>query len=213
MLYKHLTWDFKILYIYICIHTHIHTWGFLGGATGKEPSCQCRRHKRCCRFDAWVGKTPWNRKWQPTSGFLPGKLHRQRSLVGTVHGRLSETMCDRLQHVSNTMHPEPLSLEGFRNLLNLPFPDTMRKSMHLVIQAACESRVIQQESAMIRRNETPRTYSSLRIRDRLQIKSSYLLSGTHCSCVCRNKLQHFVKGSSCNGKRWSVTVVQSLPQV
>ena len=193
-------------------HTHIHTWGFLGGATGKESSCQCRRYKRCCRFDAWVGKTPWNRKWQPTSGFLPGKLHRQRSLVGTVHGRLSETMCDGLQHVSNTMHPKPLSLEAFRNWLNLPFPDTMRKSMHLVIQAACKSRVIQRESAVIRRNETPRTYSPLRIRDHLQIKPSYL-SGTHCSCVCRNKLQHFVKGSSCNGKRSSVTVVQSLPQV
>ena len=25
---------------------------------GKEPTCQCRRYKRC-RFNAWVGKTPW----------------------------------------------------------------------------------------------------------------------------------------------------------
>ena len=24
----------------------------------------------------------WNRKWQPTPVFLPGKSHRQRSLVG-----------------------------------------------------------------------------------------------------------------------------------
>ena len=31
--------------------------GFLGGATSKEPACQCRRHKRC-RFDPWVGKIP-----------------------------------------------------------------------------------------------------------------------------------------------------------
>ena len=30
-------------------------WGFLGGATGKEPTGQCRRHKRH-RFDPWVGK-------------------------------------------------------------------------------------------------------------------------------------------------------------
>ena len=29
-----------------------------------------------------VRKIPWRRKWQPTSLFLPGKIHRQRSLVG-----------------------------------------------------------------------------------------------------------------------------------
>ena len=38
----------------------------------KESACQCRRHKRC-RFDPWVGKIPWRRKWQPTPVFLPGK--------------------------------------------------------------------------------------------------------------------------------------------
>ena len=34
---------------YICIHTHTHTHtlGFLGGASGKEPACQCKRRKRC----------------------------------------------------------------------------------------------------------------------------------------------------------------------
>ena len=31
------------------------TMGFPGGASGKEPSCQCRRHKRC-RFNPWVRK-------------------------------------------------------------------------------------------------------------------------------------------------------------
>ena len=31
--------------------------GFPGGASGKEPICQCKRHKRC-RFDPWVGKIP-----------------------------------------------------------------------------------------------------------------------------------------------------------
>ena len=51
------------------------------GASGKEPTCQCRRHKRY-RFDPWVGKIPWRREWQPTPVFLPGESHRQRSLVG-----------------------------------------------------------------------------------------------------------------------------------
>jgi len=34
------------------------------------------------RFDAWVRKIPWNGKWQPTSVFLPGGSHGQRSLAG-----------------------------------------------------------------------------------------------------------------------------------
>jgi len=29
-----------------------------------------------------LGRFPWRRKWQPTPVFLPGKSHRQRSLVG-----------------------------------------------------------------------------------------------------------------------------------
>ena len=51
---------------------------------GKETACQCkrcRRHKRC-RFDPWVEKIPWRRKWQPTPVFLPGESHGQRSLAG-----------------------------------------------------------------------------------------------------------------------------------
>ena len=31
-------------------------------ACGKEPACQCRRHKRW-GFDPWVGKISWRRKW------------------------------------------------------------------------------------------------------------------------------------------------------
>ena len=46
--------------------------------SGKETTCQRRRH----RFDPWVGKMPWRRKWQPAPVFLPGKPYGQRSLVG-----------------------------------------------------------------------------------------------------------------------------------
>ena len=38
--------------------------GVPGGASGKESTYQCRRHKRR-GFNPWVGKIPWNRKWQP----------------------------------------------------------------------------------------------------------------------------------------------------
>ena len=34
------------------------------------------------RFDLWVRKIPWRRKWQRTLVFLPRKSHGWRSLVG-----------------------------------------------------------------------------------------------------------------------------------
>ena len=52
-----------------------------GGVSGIEPTCQCRRHKRR-RFCCSARKILWRRKWQPAPLFLPGKFHRQRSLVG-----------------------------------------------------------------------------------------------------------------------------------
>ena len=42
--------------------------GFPGVASGKEPTCQCRRHESQ-GFDLWVGKIPWRGKWQPTPAF------------------------------------------------------------------------------------------------------------------------------------------------
>ena len=44
----------------------------------EESACQCRRH----RFNPWVRRFPWRRKWQPIRVFLPGESHEQRSLVG-----------------------------------------------------------------------------------------------------------------------------------
>ena len=41
-------------------------------------SLQCRRPGS----NAYVGKSPGRREWQPTSIFLPGEFHGQRSLVG-----------------------------------------------------------------------------------------------------------------------------------
>ena len=45
--------------------------GFPGGASGKEPTCQCRRHKR-----------PWRREWQLTLVFLLEESRGQRNLAG-----------------------------------------------------------------------------------------------------------------------------------
>ena len=49
-----------------------------GGASGKESAPQCRIYKRC-RFNPWVRKISWSRKWQSILVFLPGKSHGQRS--------------------------------------------------------------------------------------------------------------------------------------
>jgi len=53
--------------------------GFPGGASDKEPACQCRRHKR---QDPWVRKIPWRTVWYPTAVLLPAESHEQRRLVG-----------------------------------------------------------------------------------------------------------------------------------
>ena len=53
-------------------------WGLSRWLCGKESACQGSR----CRFDPWVAKIPWRRKWQPTTIFLPGKSHEYRSVRG-----------------------------------------------------------------------------------------------------------------------------------
>ena len=53
---------------------------FPGDSVDKRIHLQCRRCRRC-RFDPWVRKIPWRRKWQPTPVFLPGTFHGQRSLA------------------------------------------------------------------------------------------------------------------------------------
>ena len=76
---------------YMCLRYYviIVSTGFLGGASGKESACQCRRHG----FDPWVGKIPWRRKWQPTPVFLPGKSPGQRNVVS-----YSPWACKRVGH-------------------------------------------------------------------------------------------------------------------
>ena len=72
--------------------------GFPGGTSGKEPACQCRRHKRG-GFDPCVGKIPWRRARQPTPVFLPGESHGQRSLVG-----YSPWVCKESDTTEATLH-------------------------------------------------------------------------------------------------------------
>ena len=66
----------RICVYYICI------WASLVAQWSRI----CLQWRRC-RFNPWVRKIPWRRKWQPTPLFLPVKSHGQRNLAGyIVHG-------------------------------------------------------------------------------------------------------------------------------
>ena len=63
--------------------------------SGKEPSCQCRKHG----FHLWVRTIPWRRKWQPTPVFLPGKSQGQKRLVSySPWGRKESLMTQQLNN-------------------------------------------------------------------------------------------------------------------
>ena len=99
--------------------------GFPGGTVVKNESlCQCRR----CRFDPWVGKILWRRKWQPTPVFLLGKSFGQRSLLGYIPWAakswiwLNDRTCMHAWNFSFFLSPLFLVLHfffssGFRNSL------------------------------------------------------------------------------------------------
>ena len=94
--------------------------GFPGSANGKEPTCQCRRHRRL-GFDPWVQKISWRGTWQLSPVFLPGKSHGQRSLAGYSPWSQSQTWLNQLimhTHVSCRDLPPQTSF--------LLFPDIQR---------------------------------------------------------------------------------------
>ena len=123
----------KYLFIIYCL-----PWGL----NGKEDTWQCRRH----RFDPWVRKTPWRKKWQPTPVFLPGKSHGQRSLAGWsprgpwawMHCLLAQTRTANsagfnqftvpIPRLGSSLNPQRVpegtgaSLQGARSYLQVPYP-------------------------------------------------------------------------------------------
>ena len=79
------------------------TLGFLGGASGKESVCQCWR----CKFNPWVRKVPWSRKWHPAPVFLPEKSYGQWNQVGHSpwgHKELATTSSHTHTHTHTHTH-------------------------------------------------------------------------------------------------------------
>ena len=82
------------LYLYCyCTNRFIRTifLGFLGDASGKEPSCQCRKHKRH-RFDPWEdileeeiathsSILAWRIPWTEECGGLQSEGHKELDVI------------------------------------------------------------------------------------------------------------------------------------
>ena len=65
------------------------------------PSCQCRRHKRC-RFDLWVGKIPWRKKYNSIQNSEFQNYTDRGGYRFTVHRvTKSQTRLSNLVHTCN----------------------------------------------------------------------------------------------------------------
>ena len=78
--------------------------GFLWCLSGKESTCQCRRR----RFDPWVRKTPWRRKWQTPLVFFVWEIPWTEKL-GEPHSPCgSQKSQTRLSNEIPTTHYQTL---------------------------------------------------------------------------------------------------------
>ena len=104
--------DREVQYIIFFLLKSLKIKLFIGSMwlSGKECACHCRR----CRFNPWVRKIPWKRKWQSAPAFLPGKLHGLRRLAGSSWGHKELDMTERAQAA-----PEPIII-GASRLTALP---------------------------------------------------------------------------------------------
>ena len=93
----------------IILNKYLLNRGLFQGLSGKESTCQCRRHTRC-RFHPWVGKIPWRKKWQPTPVFLPGISHGQKSLMG--YRLWGHKELDMTKQLSTHTHICPINLNA-----------------------------------------------------------------------------------------------------
>ena len=76
-------------------------WGLPRRLSGKESACQCRG-RRTHGFSPWVGKIPWQKKWEPAPVFLSGKIPRTEEPGGVRLWGCKE--------LDTTEHTSPISL-------------------------------------------------------------------------------------------------------
>ena len=86
------------------------------------------------RFDPWVGKIPWRRKWQPTPVFLPGKSYGQRSLAGYSPWGREESNMTECTHIHT--HPKMCDLD--RNVYSKKLSEWKLHRKNLLTMAVVE---------------------------------------------------------------------------
>ena len=88
----------------------------------KNPICKYQR----LRFNPWIGKIPWSRKWQPTPVFLPEYSHGQRSLADYSSWGLKESDMTEHAHVQHARHDKCNNIGSYQFLFS--FSDEQLKS-------------------------------------------------------------------------------------
>ena len=89
--------------------------------------------RRRPRFDPWVGKIPWKRKWQPTPVLLPGKSYGQRSLVGySPWGPKESDMTEGLSmHIRTLLIETKLRTERLHDQLKIHLLSTYKEKIRI----------------------------------------------------------------------------------
>ena len=117
-------------------------------------------------FVPWVGKIPWRREWQPTSGLLPGEPHGQRSLASySSWGWKESATTERLTHTESDEYACSLLSTycvpgSARSLLRMLYnPHTSPVRMIPISQVREWSSLILCDASKITRSQQPRSPS------------------------------------------------------
>ena len=83
-------------------------------------------------LDPWDGKIPQSRAWQPTSVFLPGEFHRQRSLVGySPRGHKESDTTEATEHARIGTLEVPETPTSLGSIHLLEWFSELRETFHL----------------------------------------------------------------------------------
>ena len=81
------------------LYTYTHSYIYSGSVVKNPPA---KAGDEGYKFDPWVRKIPWSRKWQATPILFSGESHGQRSLAGYSpwgHERVGHNLATKQQHI------------------------------------------------------------------------------------------------------------------
>ena len=90
------------------------------------------------RFDSWVRKIPWSKKWQPVPIFLPKKSNEQRSLVGYNSWGCKESDMTELLSKNTLPKRQPVLVFLFLHFLSIWEPQSSTPPGHYIHEESQE---------------------------------------------------------------------------